>query len=94
LGFTQKGAQDRFADKRFTLDWIKRFSERDGEALILHTEELEMCLNQDEIPFSVIEPMVTLLVSKSLIESERSDKIYQVVLESKFFRYFVDIVRG
>lgn len=73
-------------NKRKMLDWIKTIDEGDPETLIMHVEMLEQVLNSDEMPFTVIQPLVHILTRDQVIKSERTDKIYEVVLESKFLR--------
>lgn len=72
--------------KRKMLDWIKTIDEGDPETLILHMNVLEQVLNSDEMPFTVIQPLVLILTRDEVLESERTDKIYDAVLESKFLR--------
>jgi hypothetical protein len=53
-----------FQDKRNALDWIKRMGDKDGDMLLLYIDQLEILLNMEEIPFSVIQPLLGLLTSK------------------------------
>ncbi len=76
-----------FSDKRVALDWIKKMLDRDVDMLLLHLSELDSLLNQDEIPFSVIEPLLDLLTSNQVIENSHMDKIFKIILDSKFFRH-------
>ena len=73
-------------NKRKMLDWIKTIDERDPEVLLLHMNVLEQVLNSDEMPFTVIQPLVLILTRDEVLESERTDKVYNAVLESKFMR--------
>jgi len=72
-------------DKRDMLEWINNMASKpDGEILLLYINQLQQLLNQDELPFSVIQPLIVLLTSKSIRNSERTDRIFEVVLSSKF----------
>lgn len=77
----------QFSDKRVALDWIKKMMDRDLDMLLLHLGELESLLNQDEIPFSVIEPLLDLFTSNRIIENPPMDKVFKIILDSKFFRH-------
>lgn len=77
----------KFNDKRFVLEWLKDMLNKDGESLLLYRNELEQILNQDEIPFSIIQILLKLLIRPSIRTSEKTDKIYSIVLESKFMRH-------
>lgn len=75
-----------FQDKRDALQWLEEMSKKDGEFLILHFDQLEAIMNKDELPFSVIQPLLSLLSKDSVRSSDRTDKIYEAVLNSKFWR--------
>ncbi len=82
----QEDESERSLSKRKMLDWIKTIDEGDPETLLLHMTVLEQVLNSDEMPFTVIQPLVHILTREEVLESEKTDKIYNMVLESKFLR--------
>jgi hypothetical protein len=77
---------ERSLSKHKMLEWIKTIDERDPEILLLHMNVLEQVLNSDEMPFTVIQPLVLILTRDEVLDSERTDKVYNAVLESKFMR--------
>jgi hypothetical protein len=72
--------------KRRMLDFIKTIDEGDPETLLLHMNTLTQVLNSDEMPFTVVQPLVLILTRDELLDSERTDKVYNLVMESKFLR--------
>lgn len=66
--------------KRRMLDWIKTIDEGDPETLLLHMNVLSQVLNSDEMPFTVVQPLVLILTREELLDSERTDKVYTCVL--------------
>lgn len=75
-----------FQDKHNVFDWIEKMNEKNGSMLLLHLEELEAILNREEIPFPMIYSLLELLTSHFIQTSERTTPIYNIVLQSKFFR--------
>ena len=61
---TAENLRASFQDKRNALDWIKKMADKDGDMLLLYLDQLEVLLNMEEIPFSVIQPLLALLTSK------------------------------
>jgi hypothetical protein len=57
------------------LEWIKTIDEGDPETLILHMNVLGQVLNSDEMPFTVVQPLVLILTRDELLDSERTDKV-------------------
>eukprot|EP01114_Cavostelium_apophysatum_P012330 TRINITY_DN2745_c0_g1_i2.p1 TRINITY_DN2745_c0_g1~~TRINITY_DN2745_c0_g1_i2.p1 ORF type:complete len:1671 (+),score=513.90 TRINITY_DN2745_c0_g1_i2:432-5444(+) len=80
---SDKSQLDRYA----MLDWIKKMSHQDSEMMLLHVNELENIVNQDELSFAVIHPLLDLLTRPSLRDSDRMDKVFTIVVESKFMRH-------
>lgn len=63
--------------KRKMLDWIRTINEGDPESLLLHMTFLELALNSDEMPFTVIQPLVAVLARQEVRESEKTTKVIQ-----------------
>ena len=79
--------EERFSlNKKKMLDWIKERLEGDAESLLLHMNFLEQILNSDEMPFTVIQPLVAVLTRQEVRESEKMHKVYKAILASKFLR--------
>ena len=76
-----------FQDKRNALDWIRKMSDKDGDMLLLYLDQLDILLNQEELPFSVLQSLVALLTDNRVRGSDRTDRIYKSVLNSKFLRH-------
>lgn len=70
--------------KRRMLDWIKTIDEGDPETLLLHMNVLSQVLNSEEMPFTVVQPLILILTREELLDSERTDKVYNLVLGMKF----------
>lgn len=83
-----------FGDKKYTLEWINDMLQRDSDNLLLHLSELTALLDQDELPFSIVPHLITLLTRPALRQSDRSEKIYSTVLNSKFLRYTSFLIRN
>jgi hypothetical protein len=49
-------------------------SESDGDLMLLHLDQLEALLNQEELPFSVIQSITALLTGKNVRSSDRTDR--------------------
>eukprot|EP01116_Phalansterium_solitarium_P021910 TRINITY_DN7033_c0_g1_i2.p1 TRINITY_DN7033_c0_g1~~TRINITY_DN7033_c0_g1_i2.p1 ORF type:complete len:1253 (+),score=300.21 TRINITY_DN7033_c0_g1_i2:224-3982(+) len=77
--------KSRFSDRRVAQDWLKKMADN-GEGLLLQLSELEAILNQDELPFSTISSVLQLVTTRSLMDSDRTDRMYSIVASSKFMR--------
>ena len=67
--------EEESLSKRRMLEWIKTIDEGDPETLILHMNVLAQVLNSDEMPFTVVQPLVLILTRDELLDSERTDKV-------------------